>query len=126
MLIKFIYLNLFSVVSAVLFSFNSVAEDFSLKNQSQAKTLHSNALNNKSSNPWHITNLYSKEDDSFLYHITFGQVQVGMVIKTQKIVCTMLETNGFLKEVIKKENTEYLRLLIIKCQRVVKLFQRSK
>ena len=71
---KFIYLNLFSVVSAVLFSFNSVAEDFSLKNQSQAKTLHSNALNNKSSNPWHITNLYSKEDDSFFipYHLWSG------------------------------------------------------
>jgi len=68
------FLFLFAFFSALLFSFNSFAKDFSLKNQSQVKAIYNESLNNKSSNPWHITNLYSKEDDSFFipYHLWSG------------------------------------------------------
>ena len=68
------FLFLFAFFSALLFSSNSIAKDFSLKNQSQVKAIYNESLNNKSSNPWHITNLYSKEDDSFFipYHLWSG------------------------------------------------------
>jgi hypothetical protein len=68
------FLFLFAVFSALFFSSNSIAKDFSLKNQSQVKAIYNESLNNKSSNPWHITNLYSKEDDSFFipYHLWSG------------------------------------------------------
>ena len=64
------FLFLFAVFSALFFSSNSIAKDFSLKNQSQVNAIYNESLNNKSSNPWHITNLYSKEDDSFFYTLS--------------------------------------------------------
>ena len=65
---------LLTVSSVLLFSFSSIAKDFSLKNQSQAKTIYIQALKNKSSNPWHLTNLYSKENDTFFipFHLWSG------------------------------------------------------
>ena len=71
---RIIYLNLLTIITTVMFSFNSVAKDFSLKNQSQVKAIYNEALKNKSSNPWHITNLYSKDDNSFFvpYHLWSG------------------------------------------------------
>ena len=66
--------SLYAAFLALFFCSNSLAKDFSLKNQSQVKAIYNESLNNKSSNPWHITNLYSKEDDSFFipYHLWSG------------------------------------------------------
>ena len=74
-----IFLFLFAVFSPLLFLSNSIAKDFSLKNQSGVKAIYNKSLNNKSSNPWHITNLYSKEDDSFFipYHLWSGSYWDG-------------------------------------------------
>ena len=60
-----IYLLFLTSVFTLLFSFNSFAKGFNLKNQSQAKAIYVEASKNKSSNPWYFTNLYSKENNSF-------------------------------------------------------------
>ena len=56
------------------FSFGSFASDISIKQLEDAKRAFSIASKTKSSNPWHLTNLYDVSSDSFFipYHLWSG------------------------------------------------------